>query len=86
MNNNNVVKDLLYKSMIVCLDDILVFSPNLVSHQHHVCTVLQQLWANNLHAKLKKCVVEVLEVPFLGYIVSKESLLMDPGKGSAVVD
>ncbi|XP_069593719.1 uncharacterized protein [Ranitomeya imitator] len=83
---NDIFRDCLYVSVVVYLDDILIFSPNLSTHRRDVRLVLQRLRENHLFAKIEKCVFEQSSVPFLGYIVSDASLKMDPAKVSAVLD
>ncbi|XP_044146959.1 uncharacterized mitochondrial protein AtMg00860-like [Bufo gargarizans] len=67
-------------------DSSCVLVPMTTTHRDHVCQVFQRLRENHLYAKLEKCLFEVKELPFLGYIVSKRGLAMDPSKLSAVLD
>jgi hypothetical protein len=52
---NTVLAPLLRKCVLVFLDDILVYSPTLETHVHHLRQVLQLLQQHKLHAKLSKC-------------------------------
>ncbi|XP_075711066.1 uncharacterized protein LOC142746912 [Rhinoderma darwinii] len=81
---NDIFRDLLYVCVVVYLDDILIFSPDLVTHQGHVRQVLLRLRENHLYAKLEKCVFQEKSLPFLGYIISDQGLKMDPEKVKAV--
>ena len=45
---NDVLRDMLGRFVFVYLDDILIFSPDLETHQHHVRQVLQCLLENKL--------------------------------------
>lgn len=83
---NEIFQDLLYKYVVVYLDDILIFSRNLQSHHHHVKEVLTRLHLNRLYCKLEKCLFEQHSVPFLGYVISGTKLEMDPSKVQAVLD
>ncbi|CAJ0934476.1 unnamed protein product [Ranitomeya imitator] len=83
---NDVFRDLLYSSVVVYLDDILIFSPDLSTHRRDVRRVLQRLRENHLFAKIEKCVFEQSSLPFLGYMVSRSGLEMDPEKVSAVLN
>jgi hypothetical protein len=42
--------------------------------------VLQKLYDTRLFAKLEKCVFHQPQVEFLGYIISREGLSVDPKK------
>ena len=81
---NDVLRDMLNVSVFVYLDDILIFSPDEVTHQKHVRQVLQSLLTNHLYVKAEKCEFHVSSVSFLGYIVGEGEFKMDPEKTSAV--
>ncbi|SNX84871.1 uncharacterized protein MEPE_03580 [Melanopsichium pennsylvanicum] len=82
---NHVLSDLLDVSVIVYLDDILVFSDNEADHHHHVCQVLDRLRKHQLYCAPDKCEFHTAFVEFLGYLVSPDGLSMDPTKVSAVL-
>jgi hypothetical protein len=48
--------------------------------------VLQTLKDHKLYAKLKKCKFWLESVAFLGYVISKDGILVDPKKVEAIVD
>ena len=75
---------MLNKFVFAYLDDILIFSRNLVEHITHVRSVLRRLLDNSLFVKTEKCDFHAPSVSFLGYIIVKDSLQMDPAKASAV--
>ncbi|KAI3358251.1 hypothetical protein L3Q82_003249 [Scortum barcoo] len=81
---NDVLRDMLNKFVFVYLDDILIFSRNKEEHVHHVQAVLQRLLENSLFVKAEKCEFHASSVSFLGFIVGRGSLQMDPAKVSAV--
>eukprot|EP00079_Xenopus_tropicalis_P034896 XP_017948667.1 PREDICTED: RNA-directed DNA polymerase homolog [Xenopus tropicalis] len=81
---NDIFHDLLGQSVVVYLDDILIYSDNLSDHRAHVQEVLLRLWQNHLYGE--KCVFEVSSVHFLGYIISKRGLEMDPAKVHAILN
>ncbi|XP_075473958.1 uncharacterized protein LOC142505018 [Primulina tabacum] len=66
------------------LFDQLQGATNQELHREHLRTVLQQLRDNQLYAKLKKCEFWLDQVTFLGHIVSKDGLTVDPTKIEAV--
>lgn len=81
---NDVLRDMLNKHVFVYLDDILIFSKTHSDHIHHVQSVLQRLLENSFFVKAENCEFHVPSVSFLGYIVSKGHIQMDPVKVSAV--
>ena len=54
-------------------------------HEGHLRTVSQTLRERELYAKLSKCNFWLQEVDFLGHIVYKEGIRIDPKKAEAVV-
>jgi hypothetical protein len=48
--------------------------------------VLQKLQDNQLYAKFTKCDFWLDEVHFLGHIISKRGIVVDPAKVTAIVD
>jgi len=72
--------------MVVFINDILVYSRAKDEHTTHLRTVLQTLREHQLYGKLKKCGVWLKEVVFLGHVVSKEGIKVDPKKVKAIID
>lgn len=83
---NHVFHDLLDKYVAVYLDDILVYSKDLEHHTRHVQEVLRRLREYKLFAKLSKCQFHSNEVEFLGFVLNKNGIKMDPKKVEAVQD
>jgi hypothetical protein len=77
---NNVFMDYLDKFVVVFIDDILIYSQSEEEHADHLRMVLQRLREHQLYAKLRKCEFWINEVPFLGHIINKEGLAVDPKK------
>ena len=72
--------------MVAYLDDILIFLDTYEQHVDHVRKVMKALQAKDLPLKLSKCEFHKKEVAFLGYIISKEGLKLDPKKVKLVED
>ena len=72
--------------VVVFIDDILVYSKDQESHDIHLRVVLETLRKEQLYAKLSKCEFWKNEVSFLGHIVSKEGIRVDPKKIEVVVE
>ena len=83
---NRVFSDYLDKFVIVFIDNIFVYSKNHEEHEKHLKLVLQRLRKKKLHAKFSKCSFWLEEVAFLGHIVRKDGVTVDPENFKAVID
>nr|KYP60589.1 Retrovirus-related Pol polyprotein from transposon gypsy [Cajanus cajan]KYP60590.1 Retrovirus-related Pol polyprotein from transposon gypsy [Cajanus cajan] len=83
---NHVLRDCKGKFVVVYFDDILVFSKSLDEHLGHLRGVLIILRDNHLYANLEKCTFCKENVNFLGFIVGKEGVQVDPEKIKAIQD
>ena len=81
---NDIFSDLLDLSVVIYLDDILIYSDNMADHKKQVREVLRRLRANGLYARADKCEFHSDSVEYLGFILSPEGLTMDPAKVSAI--
>jgi hypothetical protein len=72
---NKVFMEYLDKFVIVFIDNILVYSR---SEEEHLYLVLQKLRDYRLYAKLSKCEFWLKQVTFLGHIISKGGISVDP--------
>jgi hypothetical protein len=77
---NKVFKEYLDKFVVVFIDDILVYSRIEEEHEEHIRLVLQKLWDHRLYDKLRKCEFWLKKVVFLGHIISKGVISVDPSK------
>ncbi|KAK3510494.1 hypothetical protein QTP70_009151 [Hemibagrus guttatus] len=77
---NGVFQDLLGRSVIAYIDDILVYSASMEDHVRHVREVLARLQQHHLYVKLEKCEFHRSTVTFLGYMISRQGVEMDMGK------
>ncbi|XP_057416627.1 uncharacterized protein LOC130711144 [Lotus japonicus] len=81
---NRVFKPFLDHFVIVFIDDILVYSKGKEEHEEHLRLVLQTLREKQLFAKFSKCEFWLDTVAFLGHVVSKDGISVDPSKVEAV--
>ena len=81
---NRVFQPYLDRFVIVFIDDILVYSNSSEEHSEHLRIVLQILRTHQLYAKLSKCEFWLNSVSFLGHVISKEGVQVDPKKVEAV--
>jgi hypothetical protein len=77
---NKVFMEYLDKFVVVFIDDILVYSRSEEEHEEHLRLVLQKLRDQKLYVKLSKCEFWLKQVAFLGHIISKGGIFMDPSK------
>jgi hypothetical protein len=77
---NKVFMEYLDKFVVVFIDDILVYSKSEEEHEEHLRLALQKLRENRLYAKLSKCEFWMKQVAFLGYVISKGGIFVDPSK------
>ena len=67
--NESYLSSSLDHFVVVFMDDILIYSPSVESHEEHLRIVLQLLQEHQLYAKFSKCEFWLFEVKFLGHVV-----------------
>ncbi|GJZ02551.1 RNA-directed DNA polymerase [Tanacetum coccineum] len=82
---NQVFRAFIGKFIVIYFDDILVFSATKELHLHHLKLIFEVLRGQKLYTNIKKCHFLTDEVLFLGYIVSKKGIRMDPTKVDAIL-
>jgi hypothetical protein len=75
---NKVFMEYLDKFVMVFIDDILVYSRCEEEYEEHHRLVLQKLQDHRLYVKLSKCEFWLKQVTFLGHIISKGGISVDP--------
>ena len=83
---NRVFRPYVDQFVVVFLDDILIYSKDRESHETHFRVVLETLRQEQLYVKLSECEFWLNEVSFLGHVVSKEGIRVDPKKIEVVVE
>jgi hypothetical protein len=76
---NKVFMEYLDKFVVMFIDDILVYSRS-EEHEEHLLVPLQKLREHRLCAKLSKCKFWMKQVAFLGHVISKGGISVDPSK------
>ena len=66
--------------VVVFVDDILIYSKSEEEHVGHLRVVLQALKDHQLYAKFSNYEFWLIEVRFLGHVVSTSSVSVDPKK------
>ena len=70
--------------LIIYMDDVLVSAETLEECQERTKRVLDRMKEEDLHLKLAKCAFDQTEVEYLGLVVRKGEILMDPTKLKAI--
>jgi len=83
---NRVFHEYLDSFVVVFIDDILIYLADYAKHEGHLKMVMEKLCDERLFAKFKKCEFWLEEVSFLGHVVNKDGLAVDPAKVQAVVE
>ncbi|GKC30707.1 putative reverse transcriptase domain-containing protein [Tanacetum coccineum] len=83
---NRVCKPYLDKFVIVFIDDILIYSKSEEEHEAHLKTILDLLQKEKLYAKFSKCEFWLQEVQFLGHVVNRDGIQVDPSKLRSLIE
>jgi hypothetical protein len=83
---NDIFRQYLDEFVVVYLDDILIFSKTKEDHYKHVRLVLEKLKEHGLYANAKKCEFFKDELEFLGHIIGRYGIKVDPKKTQVVKD
>ncbi|GKC14945.1 putative reverse transcriptase domain-containing protein [Tanacetum coccineum] len=81
---NRVCKPYLDKFIIVFIDDILVYSKDDEEHGKHLKIILELLKKERLYAKFSKCDFWLDSVQFLGHVIDRSGVHVDPAKIEAI--
>nr|GFC30605.1 reverse transcriptase domain-containing protein [Tanacetum cinerariifolium] len=83
---NRVCKPYLDKSVIVFIDDILIYSKGEKEHEEHLKAILELLKKEELYAKFSKCEFWIPKVQFLGHVIDSQGIHVDPAEIKSVKD
>jgi len=83
---NHVLCSFLHHFFLVLFDDVLIYSKMWKSHLTHVDQFLHLLNQQNLVLKQYKCAFGASEVEYLGHIVKKDGIWVDPKQIEATKD
>ena len=80
------MKGLQWKTLLVYLDDLIIFSRTFDEHMTHLDEVLHRLSRAGLKLKPSKCALFQSEVIYLGHIVTTDGVKPNPEKVRAVAE
>ena len=66
------------KFVVVFIDDILIYLDTEEEHKEHLKIVLQELREHQRFAKFSKCDFYKDKIKYLGHVVTKEGIFVDP--------
>jgi hypothetical protein len=77
---NKVFIEYLDKFIVIFINDILIYSTTEARHEEHLRLVFEKLRANQLYPKFSKCEFWLMQVTFLGHVISTGGVSVDPSK------
>lgn len=78
--------NLVNESLLIYLDDVVVFSSDFNSHLLHLEEVFVRLHQHGLKLQPRKCHLFQREVTYLGHVISEKGVATDPNKTMVVKD
>ncbi|KAF3641486.1 hypothetical protein FXO38_21615 [Capsicum annuum] len=83
---NHIFHSYLRKFILLFFDDILIYSQTWNKHLQHLQTTLEILRSHVLFVKKSKCEFGVLQIDYLGHVISVEGVSMDMHKVESVLN
>eukprot|EP00253_Pinus_taeda_P035941 PITA_35941 len=83
---NSMFHRFLDKFVLIFIDDILIYSRSHEEHKKHLRMVLQTLREHQLYAKFSKCDFFREEIQYLGHVITKEGIAVDPEKIKMIME
>eukprot|EP00253_Pinus_taeda_P015343 PITA_15343 len=83
---NSIFHPYLDRFVLIFIDDILIYSRTIEEHYEHLRRVLQTLREHQLYAKFSKCDFFKEEIQYLGHVITKEGIAVDPEKIKDIMD
>ena len=77
--------NLMYRFVLVYLDDFTIFSKNAADHFQHLSVIFKRCMEYGISLNPKKSVFSVHEGKLLGFIISKEGITIEPERVSVIL-
>jgi len=81
-----IFKDMVFKDLVIYIDDIIIFSDTCDEHVATLRKVLQRLLDKKFWLKASKCQFFTKRLDILGHILNLDGLHIDPKKRKKVLD
>ena len=82
---DTIMAGLSWKSVLVYLDDLVVFVKNYAERYHRIEEVFQRLANANLKLSPKKCHFSQRKIQYLGLIIEEGKVAPDPQKTKIII-
>ena len=82
---NDILRPFMGQFVVDFIDDVLVYSKNLIDHEVYLHSIFQALREHGLLANSDKTFLFLAEIEYLGYIVSADGIRMDPKKVAVIL-
>ena len=84
---NDILRDYISRGELICyMDNILIHSENLTEHRRVTREVLATLRRHKLFLKPEKCKFDQKEIDYLGLVISRRHIGMDPVKVQGIAE
>jgi len=84
---NNILKEEINKGwLLIYMDDILIFTDDHLKMEEYTKRVLKKLQDNDLFLNLNKCIFDITKVEYLGLIIRKNKIAIEPTKLAGITD
>eukprot|EP00253_Pinus_taeda_P030276 PITA_30276 len=83
---NSIFHRYLDRFVLIFINDILIYSCTMEEHHEHLRMVLQTLREHQLYAKFSKCDFFKEEIQYLGHVITKDGITVDPEKIKAIME
>jgi hypothetical protein len=84
--SNRIFRPYLDKFVVVFIDDILIYSNSLEDHIIYLKLVSEKLREHKLYTKFSKCELWLDTAPFLGHVILKVGIQVNPAKVEAIAN
>jgi hypothetical protein len=81
---NMVLQELLGDYAFIYIDDIVIYSKTAKEHVAHLKNILDRLEKHGLRVKFSKCQLFKTEIEYLGFLVGRDGMKVNPRKVDAI--
>ncbi len=81
---NMVLQEMLGDYAFIYVDDIVIYSKSAKEHVRHIENIFQRLNKHGLKVKFSKCQMFKTEIEYLGFLVGKDGMKVNPKKVEAI--